>query len=162
MDEGVLNRDVGEEELKAAVDQRIEPLEPEDRALLDKVADQIVRRGLTVPAVFFLESSKPLSYVGSQALLFLEPFIRAFLDMESYGRFVRLLEDRDNYERLIETIEERDAELVRARKAAEKAAKDAKRSDVGTGATGDGNAAGGVSGERTPGWRGWLGKNRRK
>ncbi|MEZ4648723.1 MAG: hypothetical protein R3E97_08035 [Candidatus Eisenbacteria bacterium] len=162
MDEGVLNRDVGESALRAAVKQTIEPLDPKDRELLDKVADQIVRRGLTVPAVFFLESSKPLSYVGSQALLFLEPFIRAFLDMESYSRFVRLLEDRDNYELLINVIEERDAELVRAKKEAERNAMGGGRGGShGTNvAPGSGPHATESDAGKTSGWRGWLGKKR--
>jgi hypothetical protein len=49
-----------------------------DEALITAIASRVVRMGLAVPAVFFLESSKPLSFIGSQALVFLEPFVKAF------------------------------------------------------------------------------------
>ena len=96
-----------------------------DSELLDAVAKRVVRMGLSTPAVFFLESSKPLSYVGSQALVFLEPFIKSGLSVAYYDRFVALMEDRQNVERLIVRIEEADEaaqEEERARRRAEKAA----------------------------------------
>lgn len=136
------------------------PLDPADEELLAQVADQIVRRGLTVPAVFFLESSKPLSYVGSQALLFLEPFVRIFLSAPKYERFALLIEDRDNFERLIEGIEKRDAEVEAARRAARGAEKAAK-ADAGQGAraakaanASTAQAAGRGGGRRA--WSRWL------
>ncbi|MCC7141826.1 MAG: hypothetical protein IT349_06950 [Candidatus Eisenbacteria bacterium] len=95
-----------------------------DDELIDKVAERIVLMNLTAPAVFFLESSKPLSYVGSQALVFLEPFIKTFLNLAYYDRFVALMEDRGSVERLIARIEERDETLQqqeRERKRAERA-----------------------------------------
>ncbi len=55
-----------------------------DEALIAAVAGRVVRMGLAVPAVFFLESTKPLSFVGSQALVFFEPFVKAFLNLASY------------------------------------------------------------------------------
>jgi hypothetical protein len=64
--------------------------------------------GLTAPAVFFLESTKPLSYVGSQALVFLEPFVKSVLNIAMYDRFVALMEDRRNIETLMVRIEELD------------------------------------------------------
>lgn len=95
-----------------------------DEELIDKVAERIVLMNLTAPAVFFLESSKPLSYVGSQALVFLEPFIKTFLNLAYYDRFVALMEDRGSVERLIARIEDRDEALQqkeRERKRAERA-----------------------------------------
>ena len=97
-----------------------------DAELLDAVAQRVVKMGLTTPAVFFLESSKPLSYVGSQALVFLEPFVKSVLSVAYYDRFVALMEDRGNVERLIQRIEAADEaaqEAERARKRAEKAAR---------------------------------------
>jgi len=79
--------------------------------------------GLAVPAVFFLESSKPLSFVGSQALVFFEPFVKAFLNLSSYDRFASLMEDRKNVERLICKLEE----LEHARTRTEREAKAARR-----------------------------------
>ncbi len=48
-----------------------------DEALIAAVAGRVVRMGLAVPAIFFLESTKPLSFVGSQVLVFFEPFVKA-------------------------------------------------------------------------------------
>lgn len=92
-----------------------------DAALLDAIAGRIVRMGLAVPAVFFLESSKPLSFIGSQALVFFEPFVKAFLDLKSYDRFAALMEDRANVEKLIRRIEEREDDRARAEKEAKAA-----------------------------------------
>lgn len=100
-----------------------------DEALLASVAGRVVRMGLAVPAVFFLESTKPLSFVGSQALVFLEPFVKAFLNLASYDRFTAMMEDRRNVERLIRKIEELEDE--RARK--EKEEKVARRAAKGKG-----------------------------
>jgi hypothetical protein len=97
-----------------------------DEALITAVAGRAVRMGLAVPAVFFLESTKPLSFVGSQALVFLEPFVKAFLNLASYDRFTALMEDRKNIERLIRKIEELEDERARREKeekAARRAAK---------------------------------------
>ena len=51
--------------------------EPEQRALLEKAATWIVRRGLTAPAILFLEIGKPLNFLGSQLLIAFSPFIQA-------------------------------------------------------------------------------------
>lgn len=100
---------------------------PEDQALFDRIADRIARRRLTVPAVFFLESSKPLSFVGSQALVFFEPFLRSVVSVPAYERFVALMEERENVERLIQSIERRDGELVQEDKAARSRERERKR-----------------------------------
>ena len=111
----------------------------EDEKLLDAVAGRIVRMGMAVPAIFFLESTKPLSYIGSQALVFLEPFVKSFLNLASYDRFVALLEDRRSIERLLRKIEDRDEQAredEKARKRQEKERKAAERAAGGKGAKG--------------------------
>jgi hypothetical protein len=100
--------------------------EEEDRRLIDAVAARVVRMGLAVPAIFFLESTKPLSYVGSQALVFLEPFVKSVLTVASYDRFVALLEDRSNVEKLLRRIEDLDEEARAREKEEKKRAKDEK------------------------------------
>ncbi len=97
-----------------------------DRELIEKVAAAIVARGMTTPAIFLLESSKPLSFLGSQALHFLEPFVRSLLDAPSYTRFAKALEDRENVERLLVRIEALDEEARRGTRAASAAARAAK------------------------------------
>lgn len=111
----------------------------EDEKLLDAVAERVVRMGMAVPAIFFLESTKPLSYIGSQALVFLEPFVKSFLNLASYDRFVALLEDRGSIERLLRKIEDRDEQAredEKARKRQEKERKAAERAAGGKGAKG--------------------------
>lgn len=103
---------------------------PEDEALLAAVAGRVVRMGLATPAVFFLESVKPLSFIGSQALIFFEPFIKAFFNISQYEQFARLMEDREALERLlviIETLDEEERDRERAAKAAARAAKKAEK-----------------------------------
>lgn len=81
-----------------------------DEALLGLVADKICRRGLAVPAILFLESSKPLSFIGSQCLVFMEPFVKTFFSVRHYDRFAEMMEDRANVERLLTQLEAREAE----------------------------------------------------
>ncbi len=101
-----------------------------DTTLLRSIAGRVTRMGLAVPAVFFLESVKPLSFIGSQALVFFEPFVKAFLDLKSYDRFAQLMEDRTNIEKLITIIEEQEAERARKEKK-EKAERRAAKTEKG-------------------------------
>ncbi len=82
-----------------------EPLAPEDQALFDKLAVWLVERRLETPAVLFLETVRPLSFVGSQAMHFFEPFARALFVPPEYERLAKLFEQRENFEHLIRTIE---------------------------------------------------------
>ena len=79
--------------------------EPEQRALLEKVATWIVRRGLTAPAILFLETGKPLNFLGSQLLIGLSPFIQAIFKGIEYQKFALIIEKDENVELLIELIE---------------------------------------------------------
>jgi len=78
----------------------------EGERLINKVAESLVKRRLAVPAIFLLETMKPLSFIASQGLLALEPFISSVLSIPDYQAFQRLLEDRENLERLLQRIEE--------------------------------------------------------
>jgi hypothetical protein len=81
----------------------------EDEELLARIADAVVRWGMTAPAVFLLESSKPLNFVGSQFLHFLSPIANAVLDARQMDRLAVLLERRDTMEALIVRIERAEA-----------------------------------------------------
>ena len=122
----------------------------EDEKLLDAVAERVVRMGMVVSAIFFLESTKPLSYIGSQALVFLEPFVKSFLNLASYDRFVALLEDRQNIEKLLRKIEDRD-EAVRQEEKARK--RERKNEAAANRAAGGGVVSGG---ERRGFWSRWF------
>lgn len=85
--------------------------EAADHALLARVAAWIAARRLTAPAILFLESYRPLGYLGSQALAMTEPFVDmalgAFpglsrhLSRRDYARFITLLEQRQTIATLL-------------------------------------------------------------
>lgn len=79
--------------------------ESEQRVLLEKVATWVVRRGLTTPAILFLETGKPLNFLGSQLLIGFSPFIQAIFKGDEYQKFALILEKDANVELLIELIE---------------------------------------------------------
>lgn len=82
---------------------------PEDEALLDRIAAAVVRWGMEVPAIFLLESAKPLSFLGGQFLHFLSPIANSVLDGRELDRLALLLERRETVEELILRIERTDA-----------------------------------------------------
>ena len=76
-----------------------------DQQLITGLADKIVRRGLAVPAIFFLEMVKYMSFIGSQLMVFFGPVITVFIQSESYYKITHLLEERQNVEFLMLEIE---------------------------------------------------------
>ena len=73
--------------------------------IINKLASKIVDRGLAVPAIFFLESTKYVTFIGSQFLVFLGPIATCFINNNKYYNIVEILEDRSNIELLIVEIE---------------------------------------------------------
>jgi hypothetical protein len=124
-----------------------EPAGTDDRAreLFARLADWVVQRRMAAPAILFLESHRPLSFIGSQALIaaspivsFFEPFFRGLLGKNyshaDYRLFAELMEDRDNLERLVIEIErksqeakEREQEEKARRKALKREAKEKRK-----------------------------------
>jgi len=93
-------------------DQRVEELErilsDEDKALLDKLADGIAKRRLMAAALFFLESMKPLGFLGSQAMVFMRPIVQVvWRDPATYDRVIKILEQRGSIELLLRRLEAR-------------------------------------------------------
>lgn len=85
---------------------------PPDEAerLLNRLAEGIVRRRLTVPAIFALEMTKPLNFFGSQVMIALGPLVTAFLHRDEIRKIALLLERDLHLENLIQRIERLDAE----------------------------------------------------
>lgn len=99
-------------------------LEPEDRfdparqrEVLGRLAEQLAARRLAVPAIFVLESTMPLTYVVSQTLVLLRPFVQGLLGLRDYAVFAAALEDRGNVEWLIQQLEATEEDAARARRA---------------------------------------------
>ena len=76
---------------------------------MEKIAKEIVQRQLTVPAIIFLETIKPLSFLGNQLLIFANPIVSLVVRTGNYYKFVRMIEDRENVEKLTVAIEEESA-----------------------------------------------------
>ncbi len=77
----------------------------EDLALLQRIADAVVQRGMAAPAVVFLESLGPMSFLGSQALHFFSPIIELAFNAQEVSQVAVLLERRDTTVHLIALIE---------------------------------------------------------
>ena len=76
-----------------------------DKQLISDLAKKVVNRGMAVPAIFFLDMMKNLSFFGGQLMVFFGPIITAFISSQSYYKFAELLEDRNNVEFLLVEIE---------------------------------------------------------
>lgn len=97
---------------------------PERRdEIIEWAAQQIHKRGLTTPAVFFIEMNRPLSYVGGQAAHFFSPFVNAIFDSQLATEVGHLMSDRKNIDRLIDRLEELTREQEVAERKARKKAK---------------------------------------
>jgi len=97
--------------------------------ILDAVAKRVEQFGMLVPAIFFLEMNKPLSYLGGQAMHFFAPIAGVFF--ETFEDYAYFLDDRKNVELLIQKLEslaEREEDARRKDKEARKREKGAKSS----------------------------------
>ena len=80
-------------------------METSAATLAEQWASRIVRWRLATPAILFLEANKPLSFVGSQALLMLQPVMDLFVTRELTTELATLLANRDQLEALITHLE---------------------------------------------------------
>ncbi len=97
-----------------------EPLSEEEKEVLQRVAERIVRVRLAVPAIFFLESTRPLNFLGSQALHFFNPLLSIFFRFRDVERLAEILEKRASIGVLLDRLEE--TESLRAKAEREKRA----------------------------------------
>ncbi len=88
-------------------------LDPEEAAFTDeerdlffaRVAREVCRRGMEVPAVLALELHRPLTFMGSQVLAIFTPMLAPAFGWTNLQKLYRLMEDRTNLDRLLEAIE---------------------------------------------------------
>ena len=74
--------------------------------LFTRIAQKIVDLRLTPIAVVMLESSKPLSFVGSQLMVFIQPIFTAVFPFHQYDEIAALMEEKQNIELLVAKIEQ--------------------------------------------------------
>ena len=79
--------------------------------LVETVAREIQLRGLTGPAVHFLEASRPYRALGANAMLFFDPVLHGVFGGE-VASATELLADDAGIEQLIMRLEEIDDEMT--------------------------------------------------
>ena len=77
----------------------------DEKRVVERLATEVVRRGLTAPALLFLESSRPLNYLGSQLLVFFAPFAELVFKPADYRTLTGFLEHRGSVEYTCRRIE---------------------------------------------------------
>lgn len=78
----------------------------DEEGALEEIAQRVVAEGMGTAAILFLETSKPLSFLGGQAAIVATPFIGGFIEPARIERYAALFSDRAFIERLIQRIEE--------------------------------------------------------
>ena len=79
--------------------------------MIDHLAEWIESKGLRSPAILFLEASKPLALIGSQALFLLQPLLGLVgplwgrFDDRALTEYALLLEDPASIDRLLARLE---------------------------------------------------------
>ena len=81
---------------------------------MERVARFLVRLSMTVPAILWLETLRPLARTGSQFMHVLTPAIAAFLPVNQWNALAALLEERDGFERFVAHLEKVDREVTEA------------------------------------------------
>ena len=79
-------------------------LTPRQEEILDKIARKVIYWKMSVPAILFLESVKPLNYIGSQMMAFFEPFVQTLFSWKDYEDFRKMMEERGTIEILLKKI----------------------------------------------------------
>ena len=95
-------------------------LTPQQEEMLTKIAQKVVSWKMSVPAILFLESVKPLNYVGSQMMAFFEPFVQAIFSWKDYDEVRNMMEERGTVEKLLQRIEQLDSEAQEKEKVLKK------------------------------------------
>jgi hypothetical protein len=73
--------------------------------LLDDLTRRIEKMGMTAPAILFLETYKPLAFLGAQLLWFAQPFLSLGFKEADLRDFTLLIEDHAGVEELIDRLE---------------------------------------------------------
>ncbi len=77
----------------------------EQRALVDRLSGEVVRRRMTSPALLLLEMHRPFNYVSAQLMHFFQPILSILTDTDGYEQFAHFLERRGSIDYLIGRIE---------------------------------------------------------
>ena len=76
--------------------------------LIEKVAVFFAERRMGAPILLFLESIKPLNFIGSQVMYFFAPFANVLFSGNQFEEFAAIISQRENIELLIKRIDQLD------------------------------------------------------
>ena len=82
-----------------------EELTDEEHKVLEKITNKVKKKRLVLPAVIFLESTRPLNLLGSQVLVGLKPFVELVTDTADYDTLTTALEKRVSIDTMIGLLE---------------------------------------------------------
>jgi hypothetical protein len=88
-----------------AVEREFSPT-AEELALAERLVREIVRRELTLPALAFLEMSRPLNSLGAHALHFFTPVLSVLFDSRQCTQLAEFLDRRGSVDWLCNRLEE--------------------------------------------------------
>ena len=82
-----------------------ETLSKNDIAFINRLAKKIHSSGFVTPSVLFLEMVRPLSSLGSHAMVFMGPIVNGFMQSDGYYRAAELLNNLETLSILLGEIE---------------------------------------------------------
>jgi hypothetical protein len=89
---------------------------PDEQPAVEWVCRQVAKRHLTTPGLIGLEMSRPLNWLGAQAMHVFSPGVWAIVrqqTFENYQQFANFLERRGSIEYLCRRIEELEVEFMK-------------------------------------------------
>lgn len=87
-----------------SLDSQKKPLSPEEDAILEKIAGLIAKKGMTAPAIVFLEMHRPLNFLGGQMMHFLSPFMDMVYKGDEMERLAEILNLEAGFEEFINKL----------------------------------------------------------
>jgi len=120
----------------------------DDEEQAKKLAQKVVDRGMALPAILFLESVRPLHFIGSQFVHFMAPISGLVVGRWDLDRLGNFLEHRGAVPFVIEEIQQREKQRADAAQANKKASKALKAKKTLT--TGDSKPGQAIDGAAEP------------
>jgi len=89
----------------------VEISKEEAQEIMDKIAKFLARRRLGSASIMFIESLRPLHFIGSQLLYMLSPFAELIFEPNEYQKLACALKDEKNVAYILDQIDNYDIEF---------------------------------------------------